>query len=72
EKSREDPHNLHNKDIAVENSVKFVENNKSFDWNTGLDCRQTGLEVDNHSHDGHRSHITRKNMAHIRVVEGGL
>ncbi|GJY44372.1 putative reverse transcriptase domain-containing protein [Tanacetum coccineum] len=72
EKSHEDPHSSHNKDIVVENLVKFVENNQSFDWNTGPDCRQTGLEVDNHSHDGHRSHITHKSMARIGVVEGGL
>ncbi|GJW11803.1 putative reverse transcriptase domain-containing protein [Tanacetum coccineum] len=36
----------------------------------GPDCRQTGLEVDNHNHDGHRSHITHKSMARIGVVEG--
>ncbi|GJY79508.1 hypothetical protein Tco_0485309 [Tanacetum coccineum] len=56
----------------MENSVKFMENNQSLDWNTGPDCRQMGLEVDNHSHDRHRSHITHKSMAHIGVMEGGL
>ncbi|GKE75849.1 hypothetical protein Tco_1537890 [Tanacetum coccineum] len=72
EKSREDPYNLHNKEIVVENSVKFVDNNQSFDWNTGPDYRQTGLEVDNRNHDGHRSYKTHKSMARIRVVEVGM
>ncbi|GKC67000.1 hypothetical protein Tco_1099598 [Tanacetum coccineum] len=62
EKSREDPRNLYNKDIVVENLVKFVEDNQSFDRNTGPDCRQTGLEVDNRNRNENRSHITHKSM----------
>ncbi|GKC43342.1 hypothetical protein Tco_1061064, partial [Tanacetum coccineum] len=31
--------------------------------------RQTGLEVENRNHNGHRSHITHKSMAQIGVVE---
>ncbi|GJR87861.1 hypothetical protein Tco_0211872 [Tanacetum coccineum] len=70
EKSREDPRNLYNKDIVVENLVKFVEDNQSFDRNTGPDCRQTGLEVDNRNRNENRSHITHKSMVRIGVVEG--
>ncbi|GKF70616.1 hypothetical protein Tco_0203673, partial [Tanacetum coccineum] len=52
----------HSKDFAHDNSLHSL-----------VDIgRQTGLEVDNHSHDGHRSHKTHKNMARIGVVEGVL
>ncbi|GJZ88498.1 hypothetical protein Tco_0660280 [Tanacetum coccineum] len=71
EKSHEDPHNLHNKNIVVENSVKSVENNQSVET-TGSDCRQTGLEVDNRNRNENRSHITHESMVRIGVVEDGL
>ncbi|GJU76354.1 hypothetical protein Tco_1273424 [Tanacetum coccineum] len=66
-KSYEDPHNLHNNDIVVDDSVKFVGTHHSFDRNTVPDYRQTGLEVDNRNHNGHHSHKTHNTISNDQI-----
>ncbi|GJS52333.1 hypothetical protein Tco_0625695 [Tanacetum coccineum] len=68
---QEDPRSSHSKNIVVENLVKLVENYyRSFDQNTGSDCKQTELEANNHNHNEHRFHITYKYSSRTGVVEG--
>ncbi|GJZ79210.1 putative ribonuclease H-like domain-containing protein [Tanacetum coccineum] len=70
ENSHEDPHSFHNKDIVVDNSVNFVDNNyhQSFDCSTVLAHRQAGTVVENHNHSENRSHITRTSMSRHGAV----
>nr|GEV49460.1 hypothetical protein [Tanacetum cinerariifolium] len=70
DKSHEDPHNGHNKDIVVEDSMNHMDKKYSFHCSPVPTHNEAGTEADNHNQIENHFHMNHTSKSHMWGVEG--
>nr|GEX06486.1 reverse transcriptase domain-containing protein [Tanacetum cinerariifolium] len=71
DKSHEDPHSGHNKDIVVEDSMNHMDKKYSFHYSPVLTHNEAGTEADNHNQIENHFHMNHTSKSRMWGVEGG-
>nr|GFC50589.1 hypothetical protein [Tanacetum cinerariifolium] len=71
DKSHEEPHSGHNKDIVVEDSMNHMDKSYSFHCNTVLTHNEARTQADNHNQIVNHFHMNHKSKSRMWDVEGG-
>nr|GEY98844.1 hypothetical protein [Tanacetum cinerariifolium] len=70
DKSHEDPHSGHNKDIVVEDSMNHMDKKYSFHCSPVLTHNEAGTEADNRNQIKNHFHMNHMSKSRVWGVEG--
>nr|GEV28817.1 hypothetical protein [Tanacetum cinerariifolium] len=72
DKSHEDPHSGHNKDIVVEDSMNHMDKNYSFHCSPVPTHNEAGTEADNHNQIENHFHMNHTSNSRMWGIEGDI